>query len=169
MSALPAPALDVLRSYRTCEFSTLAKDGTPITWPVCARYLEDGRFLLTTSIGLPQKAFNIRRNPRVSLLFSDPTGSGVKEPGMVLVQGTATAEDRIVTDMASLPELETYFLENIFGRQPQGKMMSSWIGKLLMPMYYMRLLIYVTPTRWRWWSTLDASAEPTELQADHVG
>jgi hypothetical protein len=33
--------------------------------------------LITTSIAFPQKAFNIRRDARVALLFSDPTGSGL--------------------------------------------------------------------------------------------
>ena len=46
---------------------------------------------------MPQKAFNIRRNPKVSMLFSEPTGSGIDVPGAVLVQGDATAYDRIPT------------------------------------------------------------------------
>ena len=50
-------------------------------WPVTPRLLDDGRFLLTTSIGLPQKAFNIRRNPKVAMLFSEPTGSRMTEAG----------------------------------------------------------------------------------------
>ena len=33
-------------------------------------------------------------NPRVALLFSDPTGSGLDDPPMVLVQGTAAVDDR---------------------------------------------------------------------------
>jgi hypothetical protein len=70
---------------------------------LAARLLPDGRFLLFTSIGMPQKAFNIRRDPKVSLLFSNPTGSGVANPGAVLIQGDATAEDRIVTDMTADP------------------------------------------------------------------
>lgn len=49
------------------------------------RLLDDGRFLLCTSIGLPQKVFNIRRNPKVSLLFSEPTGSDVTVPDAVLI------------------------------------------------------------------------------------
>ena len=93
--------MDVIDNYFTCEFTTLSRDGSPVTWPVTPRLLEDGRFLLTTSIGLPQKAFNIRRNPKVSMLFSEPKGSGVAEPGAVLIQGDATAEDRIVTDVSS--------------------------------------------------------------------
>jgi hypothetical protein len=93
--------LDIIEKYFTCEFTTLSRKGSPVTWPVSPRLLADGRLLLPTSIGLRQKAFNIRRNSRVGMLFSEPTGSGVAEPGAVLIQGDATAEDRIVTDVAS--------------------------------------------------------------------
>lgn len=162
-ASLPSDAALILRRYRTCEFTTFMKDGTPNTWPLCARWLDDGRFLLTTSIGFPQKAFNIRRNPRVSLSFSDPTGSGVTHPGAVLVQGRAVCDDRIVTDPSTIPELEAYFRETIFARQPAGKLMSSWLGRRLMDQYYMRLLIYVTPERVVYWPTRDFTAEPQEL------
>src|SRR5688572_8476985 len=165
---IPPAALEMLKRYRTCELSTMAKDGTPITWPLCPRLLDDGRILLTTSIGLPQKAYNIRRNPKVSLLFSEPKASGVSEPGAVLVQGNATADDHIVTDMSSIPELRRYFIENIFARQPSGTMMSSWLGRWLFEPYYMRILIYVTPTRIRWWPTRDFSAAPQEIEVPHV-
>src|SRR6478752_3187690 len=116
--------MDVIDNYFTCEFTTLSRDGSPVTWPVTPRLLDDGRFLLTTSIGLPQKAFNIRRNPRVSLSFSEPKASGVRAPGAVLVQGDASAEDRIISDISSEPQLAQYFVENIFARQPSGTMMS---------------------------------------------
>ena len=102
---MPGGPLEIINDYFTCEFTTLSRDGSPVTWPVSPTLLPDGRFVAATSIGLPQKAFNIRRNPKVSLLFSDPTGSGVTEPGAVLIQGDATAEDLIVTDMLSNPDL----------------------------------------------------------------
>jgi hypothetical protein len=105
---MPTTYLDIIEKYFTCEFTTLSRNGSPVTWPVSPRLLADGRFLLTTSIGMPQKAFNIRRNPKVSMLFSEPTGSGVAEPGAVLIQGDATAEDRIVTDVASDPDLAAW-------------------------------------------------------------
>lgn len=169
MTTLPDSALEILRSYRTCELTTIGKDGMPNTVPLCARLLDDGRFLITTSIGLPQKAFNIRRNPRVSLLFSEPRASGVKQPGAVLVQGNATAEDRIVTDPSSVPELATFFVENIFARQPAGKMWSSWIGQRMMWPYYMRILIYVTPTGIRYWPSRDFASAPQTIEVSHVG
>ena len=145
-----ASALDIINDYFTCEFTTLSRDGSPVTWPVSPRLLADGRFLTTTSIGMPQKAFNIRRNPKVSMLFSEPTGSGVAEPGAVLIQGDATADDRIVTDMSTDPDLAS-LLQTIVGRQPAGA-----------------FLIYVTPRRAFFWPTRDFSAAPEELDLGKV-
>ena len=49
---------------------------------------------VTTGLGYPKKANDARANPLVSLLFSDPTGSGLRDAPMVLVQGTADVDDR---------------------------------------------------------------------------
>lgn len=168
---MPGGALDIINDYFTCEFTTLARDGSPVTWPVSPRLLEDGRFVAHTSIGLPQKAFNIRRNPKVSLLFSEPTGSGVAEPGAVLIQGDATAEDRIVTDMLSNPALATA-LETVMSRQPSSALWSSWIGRRMWWSYYMRIVIYVTPRRVLFWPNRDFSTAPKEIDPSavrHVG
>ena len=164
---MPTSFRDVVDNYFTCEFTTLSRDGSPVTWPVTPRLLDDGRFLLTTSIGLPQKAFNIRRNPKVSMLFSEPTGSGVAEPGAVLVQGDATAEDRIITDPSSEKDFaalaETYAV-----RQPAGAMWSSWLGRRLWWSYYMRILIYVTPRQAWFWPNRDFAGSPEELDLREV-
>jgi hypothetical protein len=159
---MPSTAGDIIRNYRTCEFTTLFRDGAPQTWPMGARLLEDGRFLLCTSIGLPQKVFNIRRNAKVSLLFSEPTGSGVTEPGAVLIQGDAIVADRVVSDMMAVPELAE-LMETVFARQPAGAFMSSWLGRRLFPYYYVRILIHVTPRRASFWPTRDFTSVPQEL------
>ena len=159
--------MDVIDNYFTCEFTTLSRDGSPVTWPWTPRILEDSRFLLTTSIGLPQKAFNIRRNPKVSMLFSEPTGSGVSEPGAVLIQGDATAEDRIVTDMLSDADLAALW-ETLVIRQPAGTLWSSWLGKRMWWSYYMSILIYVTPRRAWFWPTRDFASSPDELNVSEV-
>jgi pyridoxamine 5'-phosphate oxidase-like protein len=164
---MPTSFLDIIDKYFTCEFTTLARDGSPVTWPVSPRLLDDGRFLLTTSIGLPQKAFNIRRNPKVSMLFSEPKGSGITEPGAVLIQGDATAEDRIVTDVSSDKELVA-LAETLAIRQPAGALWSSWLGKRLWWSYYMRILIYVTPRRAMFWPTRDFAGAPEELALSEV-
>ena len=159
--------LATLREFRTCEFTTLSKNGTPVTWPVAARYLpEHGHFVLTTSIGLPQKAYNIRRNSRVALLFSDPTASGLHEPATVLVQADAEAPDHVVTDMEGL---EDYWRENLFSRQPAGKFYSTNpLTRYLMDWYYMRIVIVARPHRIMWWPKGDMRAVPSVLEASYV-
>jgi hypothetical protein len=103
----------------------------------------------------------------VSLLFSDPTGSGIGTPGAVLIQGDATAEDRIVTDVASDPDLAA-LCETIMRRQPSGAIWSTQFGRRLMWPYYMRLLMYVTPRRAVYWPDRDFHRSPTELPVSEV-
>jgi len=154
-------ALAIIREYRTCEFTTLC-NGSPQTVPVSPLLLDDGRFLTATSIGLPRKAFNVRRNPKVSLLFSDPTGSGITQPGAVLIQGDATSEDRIVADISSDPDLTT-LAATVTARQPASFFMTSPLGRRLFPYYWMRLLIHVTPVRVYFWPTRDFAQAPQHI------
>lgn len=155
-------AMAIIKSFRTCEFTTVFRDGTPQTWPVSALFLRDGRFLLCTSIGFPQKAFNIRRNPKVSLLFSEPTGSGLSDPGGVLIYGDAVAEDRVIADMTSLPELAD-LARTVMVRQPSSRFMSSFVGRRIFPSYYWRLAIFVEPVNALFWSTRDFTLPPKPL------
>ncbi|WNG86302.1 pyridoxamine 5'-phosphate oxidase family protein [Mycobacterium sp. ITM-2016-00317] len=164
---MTSPAVEIIDNYFTCEFTTISRDGTPQTWPVSPRLLADGRLLVTTSIGLPQKAFNIRRNPKVGMLFSEPTGSGVSPPGAVLIQGDAIAEDRIVTDIASEPELAE-LARTVSARQPASAMWSTRLGRRLWWSYHLRLLIYVTPRRVLYWPTRDFASAPEELDLSEV-
>lgn len=156
---------EIIREYRTCEFTTVSRDGSPQTWPVVPLLLADGRFLIATSVGLPQKALNIRRNPKVSLLFSEPAGSHIAKPGAVLIQGDATAEDRIVTDIASKPDLAA-LAETVLRRQPAGSFMASRLGRRLFPHYHLRILIRVTPQRAYFWPVRDFARAPRRIDVD---
>ncbi len=165
---VPAEVEVVFREFRTCELSTLANDGTPVTWPTYAMYQPaNGRFLITTSIGLAQKAYNIRRNPRVALLFSDPTGTGLAASPVVLVQGQASEPDEITTSFSGeLGEAGRV----AFRRQPAGELYSSNpLLRYLFDWYYMRLVIHVTPRRILWWDHADFGQAPHEMEVSHVG
>jgi len=142
---LPADALSIIDGYRTCEFATIGKDGVPIAWPTCALYdAERGTITVTTSIGLPTKAFNVRRNPRVSLLFSDPTGSGLADQRQVFIVGDATCPKEIVTSPAGFED----YWRRLFERQPSGRRYgATGVSRRLMDWYYMRLVITVVPDR----------------------
>lgn len=145
--------------------STLARDGTPITWPTLPFWKpEEGRFMITTSISLSQKVSNVRRNPRVSLLFSNPTASGLKDPPAVLVQADAEAADEIMTSVEGF-EVE---LRMVYHRQPSSRVYSSNpLMRYFMDWYYMRLVIHVTPRRILWWPKSNFSRAPFEV--DNVG
>jgi hypothetical protein len=126
---------------------------------------ETGQFMTTTSIGLPDKALNIRRNPRVSLLFSDPTGSGLFDPPAVLVQGDAVAPDEIKTSIGGFENEITL----VYRRQPAGTMYTSnpamrWFSDW----YFMRLEITITPRRILWWEHGDVSSTPSFVEGAHV-
>ena len=161
---LPPEVERVFTEFRTCEFSTLARDGTPITWPLITLWQpEEQRFVLTTSIGLPNKAFNARRDGRVSLLFSDPTASGLEDPPAVLVQGDAVVPEVIHTSPNDLGE----YWKRIWRIQPAGKAYgANFLTRSPMDWYYMRLYIYVRPRRILVWPDGGFTKPPREV--DHV-
>jgi hypothetical protein len=166
VAGLPPEVQDVFEQFRTCELSTLARDGTPITWPTLPFwYSGEKRFTITTSIALARKALNVRRNPRVSLLFSDPTASGLENPPAVLVQGDAEAPDEIETSVAGFAEE----LRKVYRWQPASRAYgSNPLTRRFMDWYFMRLMIHVTPRRILWWPGADFWREPCELDMDYV-
>ncbi|MEU1181125.1 pyridoxamine 5'-phosphate oxidase family protein [Streptomyces sp. NPDC005820] len=141
MAVLDSAPLDVLDAYRTCEFVTLAKDGTPLVWPTAVRRRPDGTLLLSTSLAFAQKALNIRRDGRVALLFSDPTGSGLDSAPEVFVGGRAECPDEIRTG----PQGAEDYWRMLFERQPHSRAYVSVPLRRMMAWYYLRLLITVTP------------------------
>ena len=165
---LPDSVLAVFREFRTCEFTTINKSGMPVTWPTLP-FLDapNGKFIITTSIGLPEKVFNVRRNPRISMLFSNPTACGLVEPPVVLVQGDAVAPDQVSTAVVGFEEV----LREVFRRQPASQMYSSNpLMRWLFDWYYMRLTITITPRRIRWWERGDLT-KPSQMveEVSHVG
>lgn len=92
----PSPVLtrqDIVDSYRVAELVTLARNGAPICWPMMPD-LEHERLIFSTGYMYPSKAQNAKRNPRVAVLFSDPSGSGRSNDPLVLVQGLAQVFDQ---------------------------------------------------------------------------
>ncbi|MFC4066916.1 pyridoxamine 5'-phosphate oxidase family protein [Actinoplanes subglobosus] len=143
-STLLPPALAATaRAYRTCEFATLTRSGAPVAWPTSGLVLDDGTVLLTTSLGYPQKAFNVRRDERVALLFSDPTASGLTRPDQIAVRGTAWCPEEI--HVAPAGDLERLWAL-LFERQPHSQSYLDWPMTLMTDFYYMRLTITVTAT-----------------------
>jgi hypothetical protein len=160
-STLPPELAQAAERYLTCEFVTIDAAGRPIVWPVTPYFrAHEGCIDVTTGVGYPKKADDAARNPRVAVLFSDPTGSGVDPAPMVLVQGTARVDDsdpaanreRYEREMAAkLPALHAL--------APTGplKRLFSW--------YYDRIYLHVRPERVYVWPDGDPEGEPTLYDA----
>jgi hypothetical protein len=162
-STLPPELQQAAEKYLTCEFVTIDAAGRPIVWPVTPYYrAPEGCIDLTTGVGYPKKADDAARNPHVALLFSDPTGSGLADAPIVLVQGTARVDDadldanreRFEREMADkLPALHAL--------APAGRL------KRFFSWYYDRIYLRVRPERVYVWPQNALDTEPTLYDA-HV-
>jgi hypothetical protein len=159
--SLPADVQSVFDRFITTELTTVDGTGQPITWPVTP-YYEPGApcIEITTGLGYPKKAKDARANPLVSLLFSDPTGSGLSDPPMVLVQGTAEVDDR---------DLEAnrvrYARESAEKLPAITKMMPPERVQRYLSWYFTRIYVRVRPERVYAWPRGDVSSEPQLFDA----
>ena len=162
-STLPQDVRDAFERFITCELTTVDAAKQPITWPVTPYYEQGGTTIdVTTGLGYPKKADDARAHPSVSMLFSDPTGSGLERPASVLVQGTATIDDEDLKANA-----ERYIRES-GEKLPATKKMSP--PKPIRPLfnfYYARMYIKVRPERVFVWSGADPGQEP-EIHGTHL-
>jgi hypothetical protein len=165
--SLPPDVEAVFREFFTCEFTTVNKQGEPLTWPTLCYYDQpEGRFILTASIAFAVKAYNARRHPQVSLLFSDPTGSQLADPPAVLVQG-----DTIVSEVidAPPPAWSREIFRMSIRRQPDSrKFVASRLARRLFLFYFQRIALFVTPRRMLVWPQRDFNLAPSELEVRYV-
>lgn len=164
---LPPEVEAVLRNFYTCEFTTVNRQGQPMTWP-SVPYLDtaEGHIVCAVSIAFPVKAFNARRHPQVSLLYSDPTGSRLDRPPAVLVQGDAAVAE--VLDYT--PDIIGLF-KTVSRRQPDSRRFTDnrVIRNLFLWYLFQRISLTVTPRRILVWPKGDFAAMPQVIELGHVG
>ncbi len=162
-STLPPEVQEVFGRFITTELTTVDSRGQPIAWPVTPYYESGGPTIdITTGVGYPKKAQDARRNPQVSLLFSDPNGSGIESGIRVLVHGTAEVDDR---DLKA--NRERYRKESLEKLPAIKKMMPPKAVEGLFSWYYERIYVKVRPERVFVWPDGDLAAEPT-LHDSHL-
>ena len=155
-STLPDSVQRAFERFVTTEYTTVDRAGQPITWPVTPYYRAgDGAIDITTGLGYPKKADDAQRNPKVSLLFSDPTGSGLDSPCAVLVQGTARVDD---SDFDA--NRERYLRESVAKLPATKAMHPPAFLRGMFSWYYSRIYVYVRPERVFVWSDGDFAQEP---------
>jgi hypothetical protein len=155
-STLPSEVRDAFERFVTCELTTVDARRQPITWPVTPYYEQGAATIdVTTGLGYPKKADDARAHPSVSLLFSDPTGSGIDRDIRILVQGTATIDDEDLKANA-----DRYVRESGEKLPRTKKMQPPKPLRGLFNWYYARLYIKVRPERVFVWSGGELGEEP---------
>ncbi len=167
MSTVPVLVKEVLSKFYTCEVTTVNRKGQPVTWPLLTYYHEaTGNIVFSASIAFPIKALNARQNPRVSLLYSDPTGSQLDRPPAVLVQGDAT-----VTEMLDYtkPEVLGLFRASTERQPDSSNFTANRFARSLFNWYlFQRLLVTVRPKRLLIWPDGNFRVPPTEIEVSDV-
>jgi hypothetical protein len=162
-ASLPPDVRSVFERFITTELTTVDASGQPITWPVTPYYTAGGPCIeVTTGLGYPKKANDASANPLVSLMFSDPTGSGLAEPPMVLVQGSAEIDD---ADLEA--NRARYARESAVKLPAISKQMPPEPLQRFLSWYFTRIYIRVRPERVYVWPGGDIAAEP-QLYDAHI-
>jgi hypothetical protein len=160
-ATLPGALREVFDRFVTTEYVTVDGRGHPIAWPVTPyHHADEGCIDVTTGLGYPKKADDAAANPRVALLFSEPRGSGLADAPMVLVQGTASVDDR---DLRANRDR--------YGRESAAKLPAAQKGQPprflrgMFSWYYDRIYVHVRPERVYVWEGADIAREPALYDA----
>ncbi len=160
-ASLPDDVKRVFETFITTEYTTVDGRGQPISWPVTPYYERGAACIdVTTGLGYPKKAKDARLNPRVSLLFSDPTGCGMDDAPQVLVQGTADVDDR---DLDA--NRDRYMRESVAKLPETVKIAPPKALQGFFDWYYTRIYVHVRPERVYVWPGGDATNEPQLFDA----
>ncbi|HEU4998814.1 MAG TPA: hypothetical protein VFT68_07690 [Lapillicoccus sp.] len=157
----PEELTEVFTSSQVCEYATLTRRLTPVTWPVTpyrgARTLD-----VSTGLSYPLKAERARANPRVALSYSDTagyaSGSASGRPPVVLVEGLATVRD---ADLQA--NTDRYVRESLLRNGTNG---TPWFVARTWSWYYARIWVEVTPLRITWWPGGDLRRTPLTWSAE---
>jgi hypothetical protein len=160
-ATLPPDVQQVFHRFITTEFTTVDGRGQPITWPLTPYYRPgDPCIDVSTGLGYPKKAHDARANPKVAMLFSDPTGSGMEGAPQVLVQGTADVDDRDLDANRERYKREQAEKLPATREQMPPKVFDRFIG-----WYLTRIYIHVRPERIYVWADGDPAREPRLFDA----
>jgi pyridoxamine 5'-phosphate oxidase-like protein len=162
-ASLPQEVQQVFDRFVTTEFTTVDDRGQPICWPVTPYYRPGDPYIdVSTALGAPKKALDARANPKVALLFSDPTGCGMEGAPQVLVQGIADVD---YTDLEA--NRERYQRESVEKLPGSKDLQPPKPLRRLFNFYFTRLYVHVRPERVYVWPDGDPTREP-ELYDAHL-
>ncbi|GAB2828750.1 hypothetical protein GCM10022221_29010 [Actinocorallia aurea] len=138
--------VSVFRDAAVCAYTSLTRDGRPVSWPVTPYPGAGGTIDVSTGLSYPDKAERARRDPRVALLFEgDP---------VVLVQGRAAVRD------ADLQANTDRYVRESSAKFPDALAGSPWFVLKRCAWYFARIYVEIEPERITWWPGGDLGRAP---------
>ena len=160
-ATLPAEVQQVFDRFVTTEFTTV--DGPRPADHLAADPLlpaGDPCIDVTTGLGYPKKATTPRANPKVALLFSDPTGSGSRARRRCSCRAPPTSTTATSTPTASATSARAREAARHQARcAAEGRSSASSAGTST------RIYIHVRPERIYVWADGDSPREPRLFDA----
>jgi nitroimidazol reductase NimA-like FMN-containing flavoprotein (pyridoxamine 5'-phosphate oxidase superfamily) len=150
---LPLELREVLESALVCEFTVISPSGWPITHPLLPLYdSEEGRLFVTSSVLFSKKLDHIKRNPKVSVLFSNRAGIRVSPYRILLVKGDAKVGEEDIHHgwerLLPLWRKKEPYIDNLV------KM------RYALPLFWERSIVEVAPTKVYAWPQGDVDSAP---------
>lgn len=144
MKAVSSELSDLFYNTLLCEFTTIGRNG-PVTTPMQHAWIaERGIFVLSSALGVRFKLDRLQHNRKVSLSFTEFTGSGLGTPDAVLVQGTAEVTKKV----SGVAGLEDFWASNL-RKKPDQRTAAFDVGLREddRRLFYLRARIEVVPER----------------------
>jgi nitroimidazol reductase NimA-like FMN-containing flavoprotein (pyridoxamine 5'-phosphate oxidase superfamily) len=153
MRELPLEVREVLEKALVCEFTAISPSGRPITHPLLPLFdSEDGRLFVTSSVLFSKKLDHIKRNPKVSALFSNRAGIQVSPYRVLLVKGDARVGEEDIHHgwerLLPLWRKKEPYIDNFV------KM------RYALPLFWERSIIEVAPIKTYSWPQGDTDRQP---------
>ncbi len=151
----PEELTEVFDNSVTVEYTSLTRKGAPICVPTTPYIGRDYSTLdVSTGLTYPAKAERARRNPKVCLLYADPIGSGLDSPPVIMVQGIAAVRD------SDLQANTDRYVSLTLSKLPEAYRGKPRVALRLMPWYFARIWIEITPVKIYWWNGRSLVSQP---------
>lgn len=157
---------DIFERYLTAEFTYM--DGeTPRTIAILPYYDSKRKsIVITTSPAFYRKVRCVKKNPMVSILFSNSKHSGIEGNAIVLVLGLAKVDEDIEKNMAYIMNLminqKDSWKKTVVAKMVEELM--SPLAKRLMDWYVYRIVIEVEPQKILFWRDGNLDKPPEVLE-----
>jgi general stress protein 26 len=160
MNQLPDWMYHAIEESFTCQFASTTAREIPVALPVFLHHFDpDSGTLIISSPAAVKRVVNVRRQPRVAILFS-PVGRGPEEPQHVLlVQGLAEVDD------SNLASGWKRYCAGWARRQPSARESFARMEQTI-PGYSQRAVIRVRPTRFLGWPDGNYQQSPEVVEAN---